>query len=138
MNEIWLEIIDTVAVMAFAWFKQSEWWAARSTRNRQVAIDLVAAAVANTYDEYVKGLKDDVKDGDVPAADVFPTLPRRRRSLTPDERTTARKMAINTAVRAGWSNKLDVKQIVGGDAALAGMVSLLVNKAKPGLRTNRG
>jgi hypothetical protein len=95
-----LEVLLTIITLAWTFFKATDWYKKHVTEPRmESAIDSVAAAVLDTYREYVKGAK--------AASDTG--------KLTEEQAAKAREIARDKAIELAKTKGIDLVKTVGAD-----------------------
>ncbi len=92
-----LTLIGGLIGTAWTLFKSTEWYSQRRRNRYEAAIEVLEAAVEETYRTYVAALKEGRSDG----------------KLTPAERRRARQLARERAISIGRSRGVDVLRELG-------------------------
>lgn len=113
-SEAALTLIAALVGAIWSAVKGSEWFRAHQTARRTEALRAVEAAVQQTYEQYVRVVKDKSPSGKLNSA----------------QRSEARKLAVRTAAQIGADHGLDVIKIIGSERLAEAAVQHAVNRAK--------
>ena len=112
-SEPGLTLLGTVLGGFWTLFKSSEWWARRRRRRFSKGLNVLEAAVEETFRTYVRAIKASRADG----------------KLTEAEKRRARELASQCAARIARRQGLDVARELGDDF-LDLWIAKLVKKLK--------
>lgn len=116
-NPLFVEITLTIIGLAWTAFKASEFYQKNVVeKRREVIAESVAAAVLDTYREYVKGIKAGAENG----------------KLTAEEAATARTMAKEKAIELASTKGVDLIKNVG-DEFVDLWIERKINESKIGI-----
>lgn len=115
VTEQGLTLLGSVLGGLWTLFKTSEWWQRRRDKRYAAAVDVLEAAVDDTYRTYVRAIKEARDDG----------------KLSRAERKRARDLARERAVELGRTEGVDVLRELG-QTYVDLWVSRLVRRMKRG------
>ncbi|MCL4693334.1 MAG: hypothetical protein KJ060_12600 [Candidatus Hydrogenedentes bacterium] len=113
VSETSITLLGAVFGAAWTFFKSQDWYQRAKERRYADAVTALEAGVDQTYQTYVRAIKDASEDG----------------KLTAAERRRAREMARDAAVSFGRTQGIDVIAEVGSDY-IDLWINRLVKKAK--------
>ena len=99
VNESSITLLGAIFGTAWTFFKSQDWYQRAKQRRFSQAITALEAGVDQTYQTYIRAIKESSEDG----------------KLTSPERRRARELARETAVSFGRTQGVDVIAEVGND-----------------------
>lgn len=115
VSEPGLTLLGAVFGSAWTFFKTQDWYQRAKQRRYAQAITALEAGVDQTYQTYVRAIKEASEDG----------------KLSPAERRRAREMARDAAISFGQTQGVDVLSEVGRD-----YIDLWINRLVQKMKTN--